>query len=159
MGETELFIQGGFTANKNGAVLEDAVRSVTARHGYAEINFKDWEKANYPIKYLVANVPYQTIYKTRGHTEFVLSTSSGNIRIECKWQQSTGSVDEKYPYLFENMKNVPEPHVIILLGGGGYKKQAREWLLNKCINCDEKVINLFSLEDFTIWANKTLPRL
>lgn len=43
--------------------------------------------------------------------------------IECKWQQATGSVDEKYPFLCENIKKTAIP-TIILLDGGGYKAGA-----------------------------------
>ena len=31
-----------------------------------------------------------------------LERQNGLIRIEAKWQQSPGSVDEKLPYLFQN---------------------------------------------------------
>jgi hypothetical protein len=43
-----------------------------------------------------------------------------HVRIECKWQQSAGSVDEKLPYLYLNaIESMPEDHVIIVYGGGG----------------------------------------
>jgi hypothetical protein len=51
-----------------------------------------------------------------------------NLIIESKWQQSRGSVDEKFPFL---VANIPEryPHAtIIILDGGGYIKQAELWL-------------------------------
>lgn len=153
------FIQGGHVANKNGRVLEDAVRSIAKTHGYKETNYKDWIKLNKPINYLVDSVPYITIYGTTGKTEFLFATSTGNIRVECKWQQSAGSVDEKYPYLFENMKTVDENTVIIILDGNGYKRKAKEWLDTKCKGCTEKTIRLFSMVEFIVWANKHLPKV
>ena len=159
MGENKKVIQGGTTANKNGKVLEDMVRSVAKMHGFKEANYKEWRLLDFPVQYLVKNVPYDTIYGTKGHTEFVLSATSGNIRIECKWQQVNGSVDEKFPYLFENMKHVEEPKVILLLGGGGYKKAARDWLYNNCKEYKLKDIVVYGQEEFTIWANSNMYKL
>ena len=48
--------------------------------------------------------------------------------IQCKWQTSSGSVDEKYPYEVENIAHAVFP-TIIVLDGGGYSEGARQWLL------------------------------
>ena len=48
--------------------------------------------------------------------------------IQCKWQTSSGSVDEKYPYEVENIAHAGIP-TIIVLDGGGYSQGARQWLL------------------------------
>ena len=55
---------------------------------------------------LVRRVPYQSIYGHRGVTEFLAVSASRGlaVRIECKWQQSQGSVDEKFPYLYLNCR-------------------------------------------------------
>ena len=149
--------QGGSTANKQGKVLENLVRHVVTSHGYAEMSYDEWIKCGEPLKSLVSSVPYTTIYGTRGRTEFLLiDEENKKIRIECKWQQSSGSVDEKYPYTYECMTNVPEETVIILLDGGGYKKQARDWLKQKCDTCNTKEIKLFDMKEFVKWANKIL---
>ena len=152
-------LQGGSTANKNGRVLEDLVRSVLKTHNYTEMPYIDWVSCGSPRNTLVLRVPYTTIYNTKGYTEFLIATNTIKIRLECKWQQAAGSVDEKYPYLFENMLHVDENFIIILLSGGGYKKQAKEWLSNSCNTCEKKTIKLFNTEEFTVWANKNLPKL
>jgi hypothetical protein len=153
----EIFVQGGVTANKQGKVLENLVRSNVLHYGYTEMDFSQWTIKDKPCGVLVTNAPYKTIYNTKGKTEFLLVlTGDYHIRIECKWQQVSGSVDEKFPYLFENMKTVEEPEVIILLDGGGYKKEARNWLIEKCKAHKEKSIKVFNMGEFTKWVNNKL---
>ena len=48
--------------------------------------------------------------------------------LQCKWQTSSGSVDEKYPYEVENIAHAKFP-TIIVLDGGGYSEGARQWLI------------------------------
>jgi SepF-like predicted cell division protein (DUF552 family) len=50
-------------------------------------------------------------------------------RIECKWQQTAGSVDEKLPYLYLNtIEAMPEDQIMIIIDGAGWKKGAVDWL-------------------------------
>jgi len=99
-----------------------------------------------------------------GKTEFLLKSLDYNldVRIECKWQQSSGSVDEKYPYVYLNaVEAMPEDHIIIVLGGSGAKKEAVEWLKQTAgagkygaIEKGKK-IEVMSLDGFITWANRT----
>ena len=100
--------QGGAIANRQGNILEQQVRQAFASHGFREVAFAEYEKLasgstlpGVPVPdLLVRRVPYQSIYGHRGVTEFLAVSASRGlaIRIECKWQQSQGSVDEKFPY-------------------------------------------------------------
>lgn len=83
------------------------------------------------------------------------------IRIECKWQQSPGSVDEKLPYLYLNaVEKYPEQDIIILLDGGGYKAGAKAWLENAIktnwCNKKNKNIRLMALTEFITYFNNNL---
>ena len=72
--------------------------------------------------------------------------SQGRIRIECKYQQSAGSVDEKLPYLFMNFtQSIPEEEAIIVIEGNGFKVGAKEWLRKKCAGTK---VSVMSLEEF-----------
>ncbi len=71
--------------------------------------------------------------------------------IEAKWQQSGGSVDEKYPYLVANLKKYPAYHSIIVLDGGGYKAGAEAWLRTQT---DGILLHVFNMVQFQIWTNK-----
>ena len=114
---------------------------------------------------LLRNVPYTTLYGGRGYTEFLLKSQSYNleVRIECKWQQTAGSVDEKLPHVYLSAAEaVPENNVIILIDGDGFREGAISWLKNiteerKYTPEDkqEKNISIMNSTAFLTWCNNT----
>lgn len=78
-------------------------------------------------------------------------TSPYCLIIESKWQQSGGSVDEKYPYLVQNIKKQGIYDTIIIIDGDGYKKEALKWLNDQV---GSNLIEVFSMSEFTSWVNK-----
>lgn len=148
--------QGG-TANKTGSLLESTVRNTFVQHGFA---VRPYSAAPLllPEDILMTNVPYTSIYGHQGKTEYLASSPARNLlaRIECKWQQVAGSVDEKFPYLFENAKNMPEPMVILLIDGGGCKPGALQWLKDSAARYTGKDIRVYNIREFLIWANTSL---
>ena len=147
--------QGGAIANRQGNILEQQVRQAFASHGFREVAFAEYEKLasgstlpGVPVPdLLVRRVPYQSISASRGLA----------IRIECKWQQSQGSVDEKFPYLYLNcIQAMPEREIILLIDGNGYKPGALAWLKQAVASQDAKLIHVFNLVEFLVWANRRL---
>ena len=160
----------GRSANITGNQLEVAVQTVLLNKGFEIEMYRKWEKEseNYGKELLLKNVPFETIYGHKGNTEFLLISEKYHlrIRIECKWQQSAGSVDEKLPYLYLNtIEAMPEKDIIILIDGDGFKKGAKTWLRNAVkeklytdeTNNDTNVM-VFSLAEFFTWANKTFDK-
>lgn len=156
----------GNIANNSGNVLEQMVISTLSAKGFEVVMYRAWIKnpSRYGSELVLKNVPYQTIYGHYGNTEFLLKsqTRSLEIRIECKWQQSAGSVDEKFPYLYLNcIESMPENDIIVIVDGDGYKLGALKWLKdavsNKKYQCQpySKNIMIMSLVDFIRWANRT----
>ena len=147
--------QGGAIANRQGNILEQQVRQAFASHGFREVALP-----GVPVPdLLVRRVPYQSIYGHRGVTEFLAVSASRGlaIRIECKWQQSQGSVDEKFPYLYLNcIQAMPEREIILLIDGNGYKPGALAWLKQAVASQDAKLIHVFNLVEFLVWANRRL---
>lgn len=153
----------GNRANQSGNVLEQSVMSTFASKGFELVNYRAWKKnpSKHTSELLLKNVPYTTIYGHSGNTEFLLKSKlhNLNIRIECKWQQSAGSVDEKFPYLYLNcIETMPENDIVIIVDGGGYKDGALQWLKDAATNKKfqtgtSKNIRVFSLVDFMAWAN------
>ncbi len=47
--------------------------------------------------------------------------------IQCKWQASSGSVDEKFPFEVLSIQ-LNEFDTILVLDGGGYSAGAEQWL-------------------------------
>lgn len=157
----------GRSANISGNQLEIAVQTVFLNKGFEIEMYRKWHKKpeNYGRELLLKNVPFETIYGHRGNTEFLLISDRYKlkIRIECKWQQSAGSVDEKLPYLYLNtIEAMPEKDIMILIDGDGFKAGAKTWLRNAVkdkLYTDEnnngKNLMIFSLAEFFTWANKT----
>ncbi len=158
----------GNLANASGNTLERAVQSVFQSKGFTIINYRTWAnaKARYGEELLLLNAPYTSIYGHQGRTEF-LATSvrySFEIRIECKWQQSNGSVDEKLPYLYLNaIEAMPENHIVIVIDGNGFKPGAVSWLRRAVKervytykDNDNKLIEVLNLREFFTWANRIL---
>ena len=157
----------GKSANITGNQLEKAVQTVLLDKGFEIEMYRKWEKnpENYGKELLLKNVPFRTIYGHKGNTEFLLLSEKYGlrIRIECKWQQSAGSVDEKLPYLYLNtIEAMPEKDIMILIDGDGFKSGAKEWLRNavkeKLYTTEENndtTVLVFSLAEFFTWANNT----
>jgi hypothetical protein len=92
-----------------------------------------------------------TLYGTIGRSEFGLYLPEGDIRIECKWQSVSGSVDEKFPYLLECVKSMYEPTAVIIVDGGGAKPAAIEWLKKSAAAIQNKRILVVSISEFGTW--------
>ncbi|KAF0141382.1 MAG: 4-diphosphocytidyl-2-methyl-D-erythritol synthase [Stygiobacter sp.] len=158
-------MEKGTKGNITGNQLEVAVQTVLANKGFAIENYRKWNKMPdaFGDELLLKNAPFNTIYKHKGNTEFLLISKKYklNMRIECKWQQVAGSVDEKLPYLYLNtIEAMPEKEIMILIDGKGWKAGAIEWLKeavsSKKYTTSEnqnKSIKIFSLTEFFEWAN------
>jgi hypothetical protein len=160
-------MQKGAKSNVTGNQLEQAVKSVLTGKGFQLVAYRIWKKnkEKFSEELLLENVPFTTIYGHKGNTEFLLlsKTHQLQIRIECKWQQVAGSVDEKLPYLYLNViEAMPEKSVMILIDGAGWKPGAIKWLKDavsrkKYATQDGgyKEIMVFTLTEFFTWANTT----
>jgi hypothetical protein len=158
--------QGGI-ANKQGKVLEATVISIFEQHGFLKAPYAAWkkDKKKYGDEVLICGAPYTSIYGHNGKTEFLALSQrlSRSIRIECKWQQSAGSVDEKFPYLYLNcVQAMPENEIVIIVDGGGAKESAINWLRQAARDrlflqdLPEKRIHVFTVSEFMIWGNTAL---
>lgn len=149
-------VQGGTTANKTGNELELFIHNRLKREGYTFVpnnRFLASKLLVQPIYTRQFNVG-KSIYNTTWRCDFVLYHPQKHpncLIIETKWQQSPGSVDEKYPYLVSNIKKQSVYDTIIIIDGDGYKVGALKWLKSQV---DGNLKNVFSMSEFTIWANK-----
>lgn len=156
----------GALASNQGKILENTVESTFKSKGFEIVKYRTWDKNRdkYGNELLLENCPFINIYDHAGNTEFLLKSKKYDceIRIECKWQQSNGSVDEKFPYLYLNcIEAMPEKEIVIIIDGGGAKPGSVTWLKNAVkekkytsdINND-KTIRVFTLSEFIVWANK-----
>ena len=153
----------GAQANLNGKIFERVLEPTFIEHGFEIMKERDWLNAGAPEKNIVIKqMSYTTIYGHKGKTEFVVIPVPGRrIRIECKWQESAGSVDEKFPYMLANaVEAYPEKEIILIVDGDGYKAGARKWLADSIehnwgnYKALGKEIKLFRINDFLRWVNK-----
>ena len=142
-------------ANKTGNELEIFIHNRLEREGYCLVPHSRFT-ASKILKQPIYTRQFElgkTIYNTKWKCDFILYHPERHpncLVIESKWQQSKGSVDEKYPYLVLNIKKGIYD-AIILIDGAGYKKEALKWLKEQV---DGNLIGVFSMSEFTSWVNK-----
>lgn len=113
--------QGGTIANKNGSNLESFVETALTNCGYEFIDSKKFlpfsKVAEQPIYSKQVNIG-ESIYKKVRRCDFILfhptKYPNKNLVIECKWQDSAGSVHEKYPFLEANSLSILDKEKSIL---------------------------------------------
>jgi len=151
----------GFLANKNGKKLENAIEGLAIKLGYRIIEYKVWrrnplwlQKEN-PENLLIKNMQYTNIYGGRGTMEFYIKSKRLKFegRIECRYQDSAGSVDEKFPYLYENCIAEKHPkNTVVVAEIKGAKKGSFEWFKDKAENAPrDRSISIFTLKEFVEW--------
>jgi hypothetical protein len=154
--------QGG-RANKSGNILEANVETIFKEYNYFLVGnhvHKDliFNAALLPKRYgkevYIGTGIYQTELKVDFYVLGIPNLSSGLI-IECKWQESSGSVDEKFPYLNLNIQHSYPAPTIVILGGAGMREGASNWLKAR-VNDNHNLLGVLSLDRFIAWANKHL---
>ena len=70
--------------------------------------------------------------------------------IEAKWQQSTGSVDQKLHYAVANIKSKYPCKTILIIDGGAFKPQVLEWIKHQV---DGNFVGVYTLSEFLVNLN------
>jgi len=151
----------------SGKYLEKYVLDYFIDKNFQEMSFVEYQVNTQNTQNLiVTNIPYISIYGSKCRTEFLAVIGDRKIRIECKWQGVSGSVDEKFCYLYHNAAEVwEENEIILIIDGKGYKPQAVEWIKTSADNrkyiesTSNKIIKVFTLADFLDWANDGMKHL
>lgn len=149
--------QGG-RANLTGNRLERFVEHTLIDLGYQPLIKRNERTLDFLTKqerpvYARQVVIGQSIYETRLRCDFVVRHPEKHkepLIIEAKWQEASGSIDEKYPFLVLNIKQrYPHP-TVVLLDGGGYKSGAEQWLRAQV---RDNLMAVFSMSEFQRWVN------
>jgi hypothetical protein len=152
-------ISGGGQANKTGNTLERFIERCLQDNGYTLFpNHRDQlfdNRKSVGGKQYSKQVPCGTsIYETKRKCDFLVLNKEkfpDGLIIECKWQQSNGSVDEKYPFSLYNIFKIGVP-TIVLLDGGGYKQAAMKWLKDQ-VGSDRALIGVYNMAEFQAKVN------
>jgi hypothetical protein len=132
----------GRKANQNGRAAEGVIGDTLIRRGYRPIP-----------QYLVGKSIFSTDLYVDFYLESVPPFPNGLI-IESKWQEVSGSAEEKIVYLVENIRHCYPCPVIIIADGNGFRPGALHWLRSQA--GQGRLFAVFSLVEFLSWCNRTL---
>ena len=134
----------GTKANRSGHSAEQIIAHVLTDHGF---QFKRQHRL------------CESIYGHPIRVDFFIENADGypdGLAIECKWQDVSGSIDEKLPYLVLNIKEKFPCPAVIMLDGEGHKPGAINWITSQT---DDKLLAVFSISEFHSWVLRTLKPL
>ena len=154
-------VPSGQIANSAGRMFENTVSNAVAHKNYTLLNKREAAAFLYDItmppyaKWYTEQARFgQNIYQADWKIDIVLFNADkfpDCLVIECKWQASSGSVDEKYPFTVLSLKNLPQPSVLVLDGGGARKKSI-EWIKRQ----QTSKFKFMTLPQFLLWAQTEL---
>lgn len=145
-------------ANRTGLRLEAFVSGILAEAGYHPIappsSFWAMRAMEQPIYASQCEIG-RDIYGKCRRVDFILYHPRrwpGCLVVQCKWQASSGSVEEKYPFEVLSIQHNEYP-TIVLLDGGGYTKGAEQWLRSQA-GGNQLLRHVFSQGDFQRFASR-----
>ncbi len=147
---------GGTRANTSGKRLERFASEILEERGYRYTEphrFLPMREKNQPI-YSRQFETGKSIYDKRRLVDLILyhpKQYPSCLAIQCKWQASGGSVEEKYPYEVLCIQQ-SQYNTMILLDGGGYSDGARQWLLEQ--SGKNRLEQVFNQGEFANFANR-----
>lgn len=148
----------GTKAQMSGKIFENIVCEQLEKLGYEKVSNKKFEslrKEEKPIYCRQYKIEENGIYGKPMKCDIVIYhpiKHSDNLMIECKYQKTKGSVDEKIPYLIENIKLKYPFGTILLIDGDGYRPgMLSEYLPNKL---GGNFLEFYNLENFKGMCNE-----
>jgi hypothetical protein len=101
---------------------------------FAQFRFAQ-DRNSLPQRYLVEHFPHPALYEGKGFKEGYISDNGTEYIFEAKWQNTSGSVDEKIPYLWEHFLISDVPNWIVWFDGNywrdGRGRKAVNWLCER----------------------------
>jgi PD-(D/E)XK nuclease superfamily domain len=146
----------GTKANQSGTELKQFIASTLEACGYVFVS---------PNRFLAARILEQPIYSERYYIGLNIYDNQqycdiivfhphkwpNNLAIESFSQQSSGSVDEKLPYIVLNILGYQTP-TILVLDGGGYNKGAEKWVCSQAGT--SKFLAVYNKKQFVDWIKQ-----
>lgn len=142
-------------ANQTGGNLEGYVDGALKSQGYRQVDDRELDAyiVNEKSGYYARQVKLGTgIYGTGIQADFVIYRHSSKepLIIECKWQQSGGTADEKLPFLVANIRECYPYPTCVVIDGPGFRPGAIAWLKRQK---DRKVVDVLRMTEFQVWVN------
>ena len=107
-------------------------------------------------RYVIRNYPHPSLYGTPGRKEALIVADDEQYILECKYQDSSGSVDEKLPYLWMAFLVSPVPGWLIVFEGNYWNRdsrglRAKTWLKHQQPP-EGREFHVFTRKEFNQWA-------
>ena len=138
--------------NHHGLVMENQIASILRSKKYTQFTASNDGVDSIPW-FIPQYRKFETLYKTQMRLDFLVFHPEkwpDKLALECKWQSSGGTVDEKFPYLVLSLAKVPEASCAVLLAGGGYRAEALDWLKRQQT---DRLSVIEGLDSIVKWAN------
>ena len=158
---------GGGRTSLGGQTLEAVIRCIRLV-GFIECTARELRKSRYDMfsehqRLLVANMPYTTIFGTPGRREYFIQSDEWTGELECKFQNTGGSVDEKMAYIAETLKRTELNRLAVVYGGLFWTEEFRgkaiiEWMKREAVlirETHDKELLVMTLDEFIKWVQKT----
>ena len=145
----------GKQANITGSNLERFISGLVEQAGYRLTDatlFKSLKCMEQPIYAKQFPIGHD-LYGRNRKCDFILyhpTKHPNNLVIESKWQQTSGSAEEKLPFLFLTIQH-SKTNTSVVLDGSGFSKNAERWLRSK--EGDSNLQQVFNMQQFQKFAN------
>lgn len=147
----------GTAANRRGKQLEKQVTAELDAIGYVQIIPPTYlfamREMSQPVYAQQVEVGRDIYGKVRRVDVLLFHPHKhpNGLIVQCKWQSSGGSVDEKYPFEVLSIQR-GEYDALIVLDGGGYSAGAEQWLRSQAGN--NRLKHVFNLGEFLRYASR-----
>lgn len=146
--------QQGRQANQNGKAFEEQISQRLKSKGYIQANAIP-EDCDQPFFIYQYRGNFTSIYGLPMRVDFFVwhpVKYPDGLIIECKYQETSGSADEKFPYTIACLRNIGLPAILLLVGKGA-KRCSVDW----CLQQQDHQLTVFSdFESFFRAANREL---
>lgn len=146
--------QQGRQANSNGRAFEDLIAQRLRSKGYQPLTMLP-DAFEQPFFIYQLRGRFTSIYGSPMRVDFFawhpMKYPNGLV-IECKYQETAGSADEKFPYTIACLRKTGSPAILLLIGQGA-KRCAVDWCLQQQ---DDRLMVFKDLESFMKSANRDL---
>lgn len=129
---------GGAQANRQGRKFEDMIAG--------QLDAARLEYERYPV------IPSGSIYGGDKIADFRLAPVArfpDGLYIEAKWQDSAGSVDEKFPFVVACIREAFDLPAVLVVGGEGMKSGVMPWLRRQVDGLT--LLEVLREHEFTRW--------
>lgn len=120
-------------AIKSGRILEKLVYD----------NIKNIKNAKITSQY-----KYKDIFDAKARMDFLVERECNKFFIECKNQNVPGSLDQKFPYYIENIRQnrYEGNRLIFVLNTNGIRKKVLDYLINNSMKYNYTIVDTYNLD-------------